>query len=290
MNISFIGLGSVGMYYSDGLIQHGASVKGYDIMVGNPSFNERVEKCRAQGVNVVESMEKVIDGADIIMVVTTAASALKTAESAKPYLKKGQIYVELNSAVPSVKKQIEQLLSDVDVVDGTTMSAVNMVKFKALVNFSGPRAKEVVDVLSSYGMNAKYVGDEVGKACAFKVVRSIFMKGYEAILMECAHAARHYGVMDEVLKSIADYFEPKTMEEHYDLFINTDAVFAKRRGEEVEAVSKMLAEDGLDNTMSAAAAAKLKWISSLGLNEHYGNEVPNDKHDVIDQLSARAVK
>lgn len=288
MNIAFIGLGAVGMYYSEGLVANGATVKGYDVMVGDPRFEERVRTVRGNGVKVVNSMEELVKDANLIMVVTTAAVAVKTAESAKPFLKKGQIYVELNSAVPSDKKRIEESLREVgvDVVDGTTMSAVNMVKYKAQINFSGPRAKDVVDILRGYKMDARYFGEEVGQAAAFKLVRSIFMKGYEAILMECAEAAAHYGVLDDVLKSIAEYFDAKTSQEHFDLFINTDAVFAKRRSEEVAGVIKMLADDGINNTMTRATVEKLSWISTLGLDEHYNHEAPNDKHDVIRRLCA----
>lgn len=292
LKISFIGLGSVGMYYSEGLIANGASVKGYDIMVGNPRFEERVAKCREIGIDVVENMEALLSDADIILVATAPAVAFATAESAKPYLKEGQVYVELNSAVPAVKRQIEKSLAEVgvSVVDGTTMSSVDMMKYKALINFAGPKAKEVVAVLQGYKMNAHYFGEVVGEACAFKVVRSIFMKGYEAVLMECAEAAYHYGVMDNVLESIAQFFDPKPAAEQFTMFINTDAVFAKRRGEEVGAVAQMLADDGINNTMAAAAAQKLGWIADLGLSEHYNNNVPADQTDVIMQLCEREKK
>lgn len=41
MKITFVGLGTLGMYYSEGLMAHGApKIKGYDVMVGNPNFNE----------------------------------------------------------------------------------------------------------------------------------------------------------------------------------------------------------------------------------------------------------
>lgn len=289
MNISFIGLGTVGMYYSGGLMAHGApQIKGFDIMVGNPNFGDRAEACRKIGIDVVDSVEKVIENADIIMVVTTAATAINTAESAKPYLKKGQIYVELNSAVPSVKKKIEMLLDGIDVIDGTTMSDVNSSKYNSLVNFSGKRAKEVVDTLAAYGMKAKYVGDMVGNACAIKVVRSIFMKGWEAITMECVHAAYYYDVVDEVLDSISEFFELRTMKEHFNSFVNTDAIFAKRRGEEIDAIAMMLFNDGIDNKMSIAAKTKLAWIASLGLSEHYNNEIPNNMLDVIQQIHIRS--
>ena len=51
-------------------------------------------------------------------------------------------------------------------------------------------------------------------------------------------------------------------------------------------VIKMLADDGINNTMTRATVEKLAWISTLGLDEHYNHEAPNDKHDVIRLLCA----
>ncbi len=47
MVLAVIGLGSVGYFYSEGLIANGAQVKGYDVMVGRPEFAQRVEQCKA---------------------------------------------------------------------------------------------------------------------------------------------------------------------------------------------------------------------------------------------------
>ena len=68
------------MYYSEGLVANGATVKGYDVMVGDPRFEERVRTVRGNGVEVVNSMEELVKDANLIMVVTTAAVAVKTAE------------------------------------------------------------------------------------------------------------------------------------------------------------------------------------------------------------------
>ena len=290
MVLAVIGLGSVGYFYSEGLIANGAQVKGYDVMVGRPEFAQRVEQCKEIGIQVVSGMEELIRDADMVMAVTTAASAYKTAASAKPFLRSGQIYIELNSAVPRVKKEIEALLEGIDVVDGTTMSSVNQVKYRAEINFSGKRAKEVVDTLKGYGMNAHYLGDAVGKACALKSVRSIFMKGYEAVLMECFQAAEHYGITDEMAASIAAYFDARPFDEHLSLFITTNAIFAQRRGEEVAAVADMLREDGLNGIMAQAAADKLLWLSSLGLKEVYRNDAPKDRYAVLKELVVREAR
>ena len=59
MVLAVIGLGSVGYFYSEGLIANGAQVKGYDVMVGRPEFAQRVEQCKEIGIQVVSGMEEI---------------------------------------------------------------------------------------------------------------------------------------------------------------------------------------------------------------------------------------
>lgn len=286
--IALIGLGTVGMCYGEGLYMHGAQVSGYDIKVGNANFRERAMRCEHAGIQIMYSMETLLQEADIVLAVTTPAHAYDTAKEAKPFLKSGQIYVELNSAVPGIKHQIEQMLKGIDVVDGTTMSSVNQVGYQARVNFSGHRAGEVVECMRKYGMNAHYAGDEVGMACALKSVRSIFMKGYEALLMECLAAAQAYGILEDMIESISAYFDGRSFRDHCDIFVTTDAIFAKRRSEEMTAVVEMLKAEGLHFTMAQAAEETLKWLASLQLDYCCSGKVPTDRDAVLKELVNRS--
>ena len=50
--------------------------------------------------------------------------------------------------------------------------------------------------------NIRVMGDEVGRASAIKMIRSVMVKGLEALSYECAAAAQAAGVFDEVMASL----------------------------------------------------------------------------------------
>ncbi|MEA4816681.1 MAG: NAD(P)-binding domain-containing protein [Lachnospiraceae bacterium] len=291
MIITVIGLGEVGGYYARGLIEGGAKVRGYDICMVDPRFAERFKKYKDAGITLCETLEEAVVGADIVMVLTTSKAAISTAESVKPYLKKKQIYIEFNSAIPSVKEEVEMLLKDVvDVVDGTTMASANQLKHKTPVNFSGARAKEVSELLNRHGMNTRYIGEKVGQAAALKVIRSIFMKGFETVLVECMQASYSYEIVNEIWESILEFFDTKPMADIMTMFITTDAIHSGRRAEEMESIADLLKGRKIENTMSVAAIKKLKWVTSLEMGKEFGKEVPGEIYPVLDRLCAKQYK
>lgn len=292
MKIAIIGLGEVGGYYAMGLASGGADVCAYSIHMNDPAKAERLKKYAASGVKLCYTAEDAVKSADIIISVTTSKAAITTAESVKPYLNGKQIYIECNSAVPNVKKEISVLLEGAAIViDGTTMASVNQLKHRTPVNLSGPHADEVSKILNSYGMNTSCVGDLVGQASALKVLRSVFMKGFEVVLVECMQASNVYGVADAVLKSILDFFDTKPLPELMNMFITTDAIHCKRRGEELKSIVSLLDEQNIECTMSKAGVKKLMWVSSLNMNEYFGGNVPENIQPVLDILSSgKAVK
>ena len=286
ITIAVIGLGEAGGSYAAGLAMNGAKVRGYNRNMDNPQRAQRLEHLEKSGVILFSTLKEALSGADIILALTTAKTARETAESAKPYLCKGQIYVEFNSAVPTLKAEIESLLNGyADVVDGTTMASVNQLKHKTPVNLSGKRAEEVSGILNAYGMNTRCVGDEVGQAAALKVLRSVFMKGFEAVLVECMQASARYGVAEAVLKSILSFFETRPMPELMDMFITTDAIHCRRRAEEMEEIVAMLDKQDIEDTMSKAAVNKLMWVASLNMEEHFEGKVPQSIEPVLEILS-----
>ncbi|HEU4650271.1 MAG TPA: DUF1932 domain-containing protein, partial [Croceibacterium sp.] len=68
---------------------------------------------------------------------------------------------------------------------------------------SGPHALAAQPLLEALGFtNTRVVGDEIGRASAIKMIRSVMVKGLEALSWECAAAARAAGVFDEVMASL----------------------------------------------------------------------------------------
>lgn len=67
---------------------------------------------------------------------------------------------------------------------------------------AGPDAAPAQTVLQSFGMSARVVGAAAGQAPAINMIRSVMIKGMEALSAECFLAARRAGVEAEVIGSL----------------------------------------------------------------------------------------
>ena len=56
--------------------------------------------------------------------------------------------------------------------------------------------------MAALDMRPRVIGDKVGDASAIKMIRSVMIKGLEALTAECLLAARRAGVADAVLASL----------------------------------------------------------------------------------------
>ena len=70
----------------------------------------------------------------------------------------------------------------------------------------GADAETVAPTLAALGMRASIAGAEVGAAAAIKMVRSVMIKGIEALTLECFLAAARAGVIDEVAASMKNNY------------------------------------------------------------------------------------
>ncbi|MBQ5952077.1 MAG: NAD(P)-dependent oxidoreductase [Lachnospiraceae bacterium] len=281
--IAFIGLGDVGSRYSSGITKnHGAKTRGYDLKFGLEEFAEKENRCREAGVRLVSGTKEVVEDAPLVLAITTVGQAIETAEGAAKYLKPGQIYVDFNSAIPSVKAKVQEIIeaTGADFCDACTMVSPIRDWERTKVVISGKRAPEVQEVLNSWGMNLTYLGPNIGQASAYKVLRSIYTKGLEAVLIEALSSAYAYGIFDQVWDSIKTMMA-EDAETLYSRMVRTNVVHSKRRADEIEAITGMLSADHRDCTMAAAAYKKLVWSANCGIKEHFNNAIPENLEDAL---------
>ena len=285
MIISFIGLGEVGSAFSQELAKAGAVVRGYDLRYLDPLEKDKFIPCAEAGVKLVDSPQVLVEGSDIIIAVTSCAHAVATAAMCKPFLQPKQRYIELNSTVPEIVNQVRTLLGEgCNLIDGATLLSPSQFGIATPVVMSGEYAKQTIDELNSFGMKIRYLGNQVGQASAYKVIRSIFTKGLEAVLVESMTAARKYGLEDEIFQTIVDFVSGEDINATLALMIRTNVIHAKRRGDEISEVVSMLKKAGLENTMSEAATQKLYWLASLGLKEKFNGEKATSMYEAIDAM------
>jgi 3-hydroxyisobutyrate dehydrogenase-like beta-hydroxyacid dehydrogenase len=118
----------------------------------------------------------------------------------------------------------------------------------------GPIAEAAAVDLNKLGMNLTPVASEYGRASAMKLCRSIMIKGWEALMVDCAAAARHWDVEAEVFGSLdATYpsldFRALAMD-----MGERVATHGVRRAAEMREAADMLADMGLAPDLSRAVA------------------------------------
>jgi len=127
----------------------------------------------------------------------------------------------------------------------------------------GPHAAMLAPVLHGWGMDAKPVSDQLGVASAIKMCRSVMIKGLEALVIESYATARHYGVQDHVLPTLAETFPSIDWQQQGSYFFSRVVQHGQRRAEEMRESAHTVREAGMDPLMASAIAEKQQWVADL---------------------------
>jgi 3-hydroxyisobutyrate dehydrogenase-like beta-hydroxyacid dehydrogenase len=100
------------------------------------------------------------------------------------------------------------------------------------------------------------VGDEVGRASAIKMIRSVMVKGVEALSAEMMLAAQAAGVTDEVLASLDASEKARPWAERAAYNVERMVTHGARRAAEMEESAKTLAELGVEPIMTAGTVRR----------------------------------
>jgi 3-hydroxyisobutyrate dehydrogenase-like beta-hydroxyacid dehydrogenase len=123
-------------------------------------------------------------------------------------------------------------------------------------------------------MTAEAIGDAVGAASTIKMVRSVFLKGFSAILIESLVAASKVGAHEKVLDSLQVTFPQINWREMADYYATRLIKHAKRQASEMHEVSDTLEFLGMEPFTAMATAMRLEWVADLNLQD--SAEVPTD--------------
>ncbi|WP_141335512.1 NAD(P)-dependent oxidoreductase [Paenibacillus sp. tmac-D7] len=287
--IGFIGFGEAAFHISSGLWSEGIEqIVAFDAMLEDLAYGPLIkERAQAAHVSLVSSLQQLIESSDVILCATSAKYAVKIAEDAVKFVKDNQLYADLNSASPTVKKEIATIIgaSGALLVDAAVMEAVPPYRHKVPISVSGNGASRFADLMGAYGMNITVINDKAGSSSAMKMVRSVFMKGFTALLLETLSAAHKSGVEREIIQSIGGTLSDRSIVELANLLITRTAVHAERRVAEMEEVTNTLRELNLDFAISAATKIKLQHLVDLDLKLYFNGNAPERYEQVLEAIN-----
>jgi 3-hydroxyisobutyrate dehydrogenase-like beta-hydroxyacid dehydrogenase len=248
--VAVLGLGEAGGRLAADLVSLGVDVRGYDpSTVPAPS-----------GVVRADDPVSAVSGSTVVLALTTAGTALAAAESAVPGLRADALYADLSTASPALKAEIAALVAGAGArfVDVALLGPVPARGLATPALASGPGAQAFADAFRLLGMPVDVVSERPGDAATLKLVRSVFMKGLAAAVLESLRAADAADGREWLEGEIAAVIgEPLLVR-----LVEGSRRHAVRRVDELEAARELLIELGVEPQVTAAAAAVLSELAA----------------------------
>jgi 3-hydroxyisobutyrate dehydrogenase-like beta-hydroxyacid dehydrogenase len=204
-------------------------------------------------------------------------------------LRPGTLYFDINTLTGPQTMDIAREMSaaGIDYVDFAAMGGFAACGHKVPFVLSGPAAARAADWMRPHGFVTSILSARAGDASAVKIIRSVMVKGLEALGVECLVAARRAGLLDEVLDCFSD-IDARSFAGMITSLVTTHPVHAKRRMEEMDKAVENLRELGVEPLMSVRTRQSLARTVDAGVAPEDGGLVGFE--ETIELLSKHVVK
>lgn len=264
--VCLLGFGEVGQSLVTDLRNAGiAAITAYDVLFKDPA-SAPSKAAAAADVLVGRDAKQAVADADLVICAVTAAQDIAAAQSVAGAMKSWAYFLDVNSVSPGMKQQAAAMIESggARYVEAAIMSPISPKSAASPMLFGGPHAAEFLPLAQRLGFtSAEVFSNEIGKASAAKMCRSVMIKGMEALLTESLLSARHYGVETTVLDSLRNLFPGENWPVLARYMISRSLIHGRRRAEEMREVAKTVSEAGLDSHMSAASAQRQDWAAAF---------------------------
>ena len=208
---------------------------------------------RSLDVAIEDRYTEALREADLVICAVQGEHALEAAEAAAPLLKRGAHYLDLCTVTG---KMSDEDRAPIEAAGGRYIDIAVMGGFfkqgiKAPMLVAGEDVEPVVAWMNENGFDAKVLGPKPGSASSVKMLRSVLIKGVEALGVEAFVAAERQGILKEVMGCMGDV-DQLGFGNFAAMLVQTHIVHAHRRWEEMGLVARTLRETGVDPLMTEA--------------------------------------
>jgi 3-hydroxyisobutyrate dehydrogenase-like beta-hydroxyacid dehydrogenase len=288
--LTFIGFGEAGQAIAAGLRDAGVeAMSAWDILFLRPEGEKLLQAGAASGVTCAKSAAEAVRDADIVISAVTAASSVEAALSVKVHLAGKPFLLDINSVSPGRKQETAKLLGNAArYIDAAVLAPIHPARHQTPMLLAGPDAGSIAPTLAALGMRATLGGAEVGAAAAIKMVRSVMIKGIEALTLECFLAAARAGVIDEVAASMKNNYPGLDWAKIVPYNLERMANHGERRAAEMEEVADTLRELGVEPLMTAATVKRQREMGQIGAQQSVRGVLKKDRAAMLGAISAAA--
>jgi 3-hydroxyisobutyrate dehydrogenase-like beta-hydroxyacid dehydrogenase len=288
--ISFIGFGEAGQAIASGLRETGIErIAAWDILFPEAAGARLKSTGETIGVRVASSAADAVRDSDLIISAVTAASSLEAARSVAPHLVGNPYYLDINSVSPGRKQETATLFGEhARYVDVAVVAPIHPARHRTPLLISGPQAEKISPLLRELEMQLTVIGPEVGSAAAIKMIRSVMIKGIEALTLECFLAAARAGVLEEVTASLKNNYPTLNWVEIADYNLERMASHGERRAAEMEESAATLRELGLDPLMVDSTVKRQREMGAIGKQETVRQALKSGRAAMLSAISSLA--
>jgi 3-hydroxyisobutyrate dehydrogenase-like beta-hydroxyacid dehydrogenase len=289
--LCFIGFGEAGQAIASGLRDAGVeSIAAWDILFPRDEGARLRQAGEQMGARLASSAADAVASSDIIVSAVTAASSLEAAQSVAPHIAGNPYYLDINSVSPGRKQATARLLEGTArYVDVAILAPIHPKRHQTPLLLAGPHAQAVLPLLvDELEMRGTIASDEVGAAAALKMIRSVMIKGIEALTAECFLAAQRAGITPEVAASLHNNYPTLDWDKVIAYNLERMASHGIRRADEMEQVAVTLAEFGIEPLMANATVARQRRMGELGREDAVRGAKAQGRDAILEAVSRAA--
>jgi 3-hydroxyisobutyrate dehydrogenase-like beta-hydroxyacid dehydrogenase len=217
------------------------------------------KQARALDVAISDRYNDALREADLVISAVQGEHALEAAEAAAPLLKKGAHYLDLCTVTGRMSDEDRAPIETAGghYIDIAVMGGFFKQGIKAPMLVAGEDVEDVVAWMNANGFEAKVLGRKPGSASSVKMIRSVLIKGVEALGVEAYVTAERQGILKEVMGCMGDV-DQISFANFVGMLVQTHIVHAHRRWEEMGLVAKTLRETGVDPLLTEVIEKSLR--------------------------------
>jgi 3-hydroxyisobutyrate dehydrogenase-like beta-hydroxyacid dehydrogenase len=288
--LCFIGFGEAGQAIAAGLRETGVEhIAAWDILFPQAEGEKLKSAAAAIGVRCATSAADAVRAADIVVSAVTAAASVEAAQSVKAHLAGKPFFLDLNSVSPGRKQDTAKILgAAARYVDVAVLAPIHPARHRTPLLLAGPHAEAIAPTLEALDMRATVAGPEIGAAAAIKMVRSVMIKGIEALTLECFLAAARAGVVDEVAASLKNNYPGLDWAKVIPYNLERMASHGERRAAEMEEVAATLRELGVEPLMTTSTVKRQREMGEIGAQQSVRRVLHEGRAAMLSAISAAA--
>ena len=266
-SITVIGFGEAGASLCIGWKR--AGVRSFDIKQTQPQTQATILAAMHKlGVESAADVSSAVSDADLIFSTVTADQAFDAASSVTPRLKPGAFFFDLNSCAPTTKQKSAAVIEAAGgrYVDIAVMATITPHYHQTPMLICGDHCDAAMTALQALEMSPTLVPGPVGRASTIKMLRSVLVKGIEALTAECFLAAARADVADEVARSLDASQTDMGWKDQARYNAERMTTHGIRRAAEMREVAKTLTDLGIAAEMTRGTINRQQELGGLGLS------------------------